>query len=223
MGLGHGGNLRKLARRTGLDRDAILDFSASINPLGPPEGLRAVLARSIDRLVHYPDPDCSELVAAIARRYAVPAERIVVGNGSSEILRAVARASGAERAVIPVPAYTDYAAAAEAAGLPVSSVPLDERDFAIDWPAITYSSRSARGSQRSAIVLLGQPNNPTGRLFDNEALRQAAAQHPQTTFVVDEAFHTSHDHRSRPAQRPSAEPWAPVVRREDIARALDPR
>ena len=54
MAARHGGNLRDLARQSGLDQDQILDFSASINPLGPPESLRPVLARSIDRLAHYP-------------------------------------------------------------------------------------------------------------------------------------------------------------------------
>ena len=82
----HGGNIRELALRAGLDRDQILDFSASINPLGPPEGLRAALARNIDRLVHYPDPECTELVKFLARRHRKAAEQIVVGNGSTEIL-----------------------------------------------------------------------------------------------------------------------------------------
>ena len=82
---------RKLAQRAGRDQDQILDFSASINPLGPPDGLRAALARSIDRVVHYPDPDCTELVEFLARRHQVAAEQIVVGNGSTEIFYALAR------------------------------------------------------------------------------------------------------------------------------------
>src|ERR1035441_446120 len=112
----HGGNLRELAKRAGRDQDQILDFSASINPLGPPDGLRAALARGIDRVVHYPDPDCTELVEVLAQRHKVAAEQIVVGNGSTEIFYALARGLAFGRAVIPVPSYSDYAAAMQAAG-----------------------------------------------------------------------------------------------------------
>ena len=59
MAPGHGGNLRELAARAGRPADELLDFSASINPLGPPECLREVLGRGIEQLVHYPDPDCA--------------------------------------------------------------------------------------------------------------------------------------------------------------------
>ena len=136
MTMAHGGNLRELAERAGLNRDQILDFSASINPLGPPEGLRAVLARNVDRLVHYPDPDCTELAGLLARRHQVSPDQIVVGNGSTEIFFALARALPFDRAVIPVPSYADYAAAVEAAGREVCLWKLQESDaFTLDWPA----------------------------------------------------------------------------------------
>jgi histidinol-phosphate/aromatic aminotransferase/cobyric acid decarboxylase-like protein len=61
--------------------------------------------------VHYPDPDAAALVAAIAKRYAVPADQVIVANGSTEILYALTRAVPVSRAVIPVPSYVDYAAA----------------------------------------------------------------------------------------------------------------
>ncbi len=179
----HGGNLRELARRAGLNRDQILDFSASINPLGPPERLRAVLTRSIDRLVHYPDPDCTELAELLARRYQSTAEQIVVGNGSTEIFFALARAIPFARAVIPVPSYLDYATAVQAAGREVSLLRLREsQDFAVDWQALEEQLRS------DDVVLLGQPNNPTGLALDVDALCAPGRRHPGTTFVVDEAF-----------------------------------
>ena len=183
MALSHGGNLRELARRSGRDRDEILDFSASVNPLGPPERIRAALSRAADHLVHYPDPDCAELVEILARRCDAAAERIVVGNGSSELLYAVARACEFDRAVIPVPSYIDYATAVEAAGRPVSCLALKESDdFALDWDAL---EQSLAGRD---LVFLGQPNNPTGLMFDVDRLLALAARRPTDTFVVDEAF-----------------------------------
>jgi len=183
MAFGHGGNLRELARRAGRDRDDILDFSASINPLGPPDCLRAVLARNIERLVHYPDPDCTELAELLARRFEVASEQVVVGNGSTEIFFALARACRFDRAIVPVPSYLDYAAAVRVAGHQVRQVPLKESEgFAVDWAVL--DSRLAG----KHLVLLGQPNNPTGRTFDREALLATASRRPDATFVVDEAF-----------------------------------
>jgi adenosylcobyric acid synthase len=53
----HGGNLRKLAQMAGMPPRDLLDFSAGINPLGPPEWLRAVVSANLSDVEHYPDPD----------------------------------------------------------------------------------------------------------------------------------------------------------------------
>ena len=149
MTMAHGGNLRELAERAGLDRDQILDFSASINPLGPPEGLRAVLSRNVDRLVHYPDPGCTELAELLARRHQVTADQIVIGNGSTEICFALARALPFDRAVIPVPSYADYATAVRAAATGWAAVycrPEAKTGMAVQLPpqrAISCRSRKA--------------------------------------------------------------------------------
>lgn len=183
MAAGHGGNLRQWAIRAGRDPERIIDFSASINPLGPPEGLRAALARGIQHLVHYPDPDCSEPLALLAQRHGVAHQQMVIGNGSTEILFALARAVAFDRAVIPVPAYIDYAATVQAAGRAVVLLPLQEdAGFELDWQTLEASLRGGE------LVMLGQPNNPTGRTFDPDRFRDLAARHPSTTFVIDEAF-----------------------------------
>ncbi len=179
----HGGNLRHLALRAGLRPESILDFSASINPLGPPEGLRPAMSRAIEHLVHYPDPDCSELVDLLAQRHGVAPGQIAVGNGSTEILFSLARALTFSRAIVPVPSYLDYRTAVVAAGREFQPLRLEERHgFALDWSAL---EPRLEGDE---IVLLGQPNNPTGRAFDADTFCAWAAGHPATTFVVDEAF-----------------------------------
>jgi cobyric acid synthase CobQ/L-threonine-O-3-phosphate decarboxylase len=180
---GHGGHIRGLAERAGCEVGEILDFSANINPLGPPAVLRSALARAIDDLEHYPDIEAKALTAAIARRYGVAAGQVVVGNGSTELLYAVARAVKASRAVVPVPSYADYAAAAELAGLDVEPVGLrEERGYAVDFAEV---GAALRGGE---LVFLGQPNNPTGLALDVGELRRLAAERAGTMFVVDEAF-----------------------------------
>ena len=179
----HGGNLRELARACGKAEGEVVDFSANLNPLGPPEWLRAEIAAHVSALVHYPDPDCAELVAAAAQRYGVNADEVIAANGSAEILAVLPRVLGKARAVIPVPAYIDYARSAALGGMRVECHALrEEDDFQLHFEAL---EAVLRGDE---AVFLGRPNNPTGHVCDGAALREVAARHPQTVFVVDEAF-----------------------------------
>ncbi|MEW6356535.1 MAG: cobyric acid synthase [Planctomycetota bacterium] len=179
----HGGNLKEVARAAGRPAEEILDFSANVNPLGPPDWLRPLVGATLSSIVHYPDPDCSDVVKAAAQRYGVAEDEILVGNGTTEILHLLPRALRAVRALIPVPAYVDYAAAAELSGLTVEKMPLrEEEGFALD-----LRNLEARLSG-DEMVFLGQPNNPTGLLFEADALRALASKHPSSTFLIDEAF-----------------------------------
>lgn len=183
MTLEHGGNLHKLAEMSGRAVEDIIDFSANINPLGPPESLRSVISRAIERLPHYPDPAASGLVAALSAEFAVPAERLVLGNGSTEIIYALPRALGRPRVVLPVPSYADYDKAARLAGLEVEPFILqEENDFAVDWQALEDRL------QGNEIVVCGQPNNPTGIISDPAGLQDLVSNHPDTIFVIDESF-----------------------------------
>ena len=183
MATGHGGNLRALAARAGRDPAALLDFSASVNPLGPPECLRDVLQRR-DRGARPLPRSGKHGIGPRPGRALPPAGRqIVVANGSSEILFALARGLRYDRALIPVPSYIDYAAAVQRAGRPVALLPLDERaGFVLDFAALEDQLHGGE------LVLLGQPNNPTGLAFDSRQFRALAARRPTTLFVVDEAF-----------------------------------
>jgi len=179
----HGGNIVRLAGRAGLPPGEICDFSASINPLGFPEWLRLLISSRISSLVHYPDPDCTDLIQTFAEQNGISSDEVIAGNGSTELLYLIPRVFGPARAVIPVPSYGDYAAAARLSGLPVEKVPLrDENGFAPDLPALAGILRE------TDLVFLGQPNNPTGMLFDPELLKMLAADFPRAVFVVDESF-----------------------------------
>ncbi len=183
----HGGNVKALARECGFDEEDILDFSANINPLGPPEWLAHVIQSLIGSLSRYPDPQCASLVKTAAEVHGVPEEEIVAGNGSSELIHLLPRAlkdrGKAKRAVIPVPAYGDYAVSAALAGLAVEKLPLREEDGFVPNLA-ELEDRLQDGD----ILYLGQPSNPAGALCNPEALRALASRRPQATFVIDEAF-----------------------------------
>ncbi len=179
----HGGNLRKLAEDTGRPPKDLLDFSANINPLGPPEWLRPLISSMVSSLVHYPDPDCSSLKRTIATHFGVSEEEVLVGNGSTEIIYLLPQALSLTRAIIPVPSYFDYVRAVELAGMSVEKIFLKEEEgFELNLTLLDSKLL------RNELVFIGQPNNPTGLLFGTAGLRILASRHPSTIFVVDEVF-----------------------------------
>jgi L-threonine-O-3-phosphate decarboxylase len=180
---GHGGNLGRLRQIAGKAENEILDFSANLNPLGFPDWLRPLISRKIGSLVHYPDPDNTEFVAAAARRYGAAPEEVIAGNGSTELLYLLAQVAALPRALIPVPAYSDYARAAAFADIKIESFMLRAADrFRLDLEKL--GARLAR----PAAVFIGHPNNPTGQVCDAQRLRLLARAHPGSLFIVDEAF-----------------------------------
>ncbi|MEW6220193.1 MAG: cobyric acid synthase [Thermodesulfobacteriota bacterium] len=181
--LGHGGHLAALARRAGCAPEAILDFSASLNPLGPPEWLRPVISRTVARLAHYPDPRGEGLLAPLAACLGLAPAQLVLGNGATELLYGLPRALPCRRALIPVPSYGDYQRAAQLAGLEVVCLPLAEaQGFRLDL------ARLAETLQPGDLVFLGQPNNPTGLTLAATDLLALAAASPRVFFAVDESF-----------------------------------
>lgn len=179
----HGGNLRRLAQEAGCRAEEILDFSANLNPMGAPEWLRPLVASQVASLVHYPDPDCVELLRAASIRYEVPVDCLLATSGAEEFLYLLPRVAGKARAVVPVPAYIDYAKSASLAGLAVESFALEaEAGFAMDFGRL---ESCLRGDE---IVYLGHPNNPTGVCLDREKTIALIRRNPGSLFVVDEAF-----------------------------------
>ncbi len=169
----------------GLSGDAIVDFSLSVNPYGPPPGVRAVL-EAID-IARYPDPDALALRRALATHLHRPLSQIIVGNGSAELLWLIALAflDAGHRALIIGPTFGEYARAVRLMGAEIVTWRTDERDdFAIQPDEIAV----LLAQTRPKVVFICHPNNPTGRLLPLQALARWAAAHPATLFVVDEAY-----------------------------------
>lgn len=178
---GHGGNIHLLARNGA--KGEIVDFSANINPLGPPEWLRRTVSREISRLVHYPDPDCFDLITAAAEYLQLDAERIIAANGTTELLYALPRIMGCGRAVIPVPSYIDYQKVMEMQGMESVLFPLNAEDgFRLDSRALSQIIRDGDS------VILATPNNPTGVVVEAETIIDLADAHRRSWFIIDEAF-----------------------------------
>jgi len=182
----HGGNLRQFGQASGISSHEIRDFSANMNPLGFPEWLRPLVHSSLDLLAHYPDPFCSELLAAAAERYAIPQAELLAGNGSSELLSVIPRALGLQHGLLAQPCYAEYAQALTAQQMEIHSIALlPDEDFSLDFAQLEAAMDEIAAP---TLVILGRPNNPTGKSFCADAMRALAERHPDSWFVIDEAF-----------------------------------
>ena len=180
----HGGNIHKLIREKKVDRNLVLDFSANINPVGPPAWFRSLLNREMEGLSHYPDPHYHELRETIARAYRVDPGSVVVANGSSELLYLLPNLIPGGNILIPVPCYLDYLAVFESPGFSIEQLVLQEEDgFAITMELL---ERHLHGKD---AVIFGNPANPAGSFLKDERIIELAARFPATLFIVDEAFH----------------------------------
>ncbi|MCL4514109.1 MAG: threonine-phosphate decarboxylase CobD [Firmicutes bacterium] len=190
-GFNHGGDIRRAAKAFGLDSGEILDFSANINPLGPPAGaIRAVLD-NVPSVVHYPDPECYELKQALAAYYGVSPRMIMVGNGAAELIFLLGTLARGKKALIPAPTFSEYEAAVLAGGGTVEILPLDPaQGFELRADQVLRFIRPTRAYQGIKMVFLATPNNPTGGLIPKETLMKiaAVARGRGVTVVVDEAF-----------------------------------
>jgi cobyric acid synthase CobQ/L-threonine-O-3-phosphate decarboxylase len=182
----HGGNVWKMAERAGVRPEELLDFSANINPLGPPPWLAETVADALSQVAHYPDPEASDLTLAACELYKVWPTQALAGNGASELLPAVCRLAarqGLTRAIIPVPAYVDLDRCCRLAGLGVEHlVCTAQKGFAPDLEALAALLATP------ALVLLTSPNNPTGVCVPARHVRDLARAFPKSLFVVDESF-----------------------------------
>lgn len=183
----HGGNLRMIAEKFGRSQESIKDFSANINPLGPPEWMRMTISSAISDVQNYPDPDCVALKEKISSYYGISLREIAVGNGSSELLYHLPAALGITCAIIPVPSYVDYVLACDASGVRIENVLIQESTgFEIDFEEI--DKKISEAINEKILVIIGHPNNPTGKPVNVQRFRKTAKKYPETFFLIDEAF-----------------------------------
>lgn len=182
----HGGNIYDLAQKSGVPVDACTDFSANINPLGPPAWLKEVMIRELSRIIHYPDKKALRFREALSERFGIGVENIVAGNGTTELIYALPRCINVKKALIPVPSYGDYEDAAYRGGLHVKLLHMPEgEDFRLSLSALR---KKLSEEKSSVLVFLGQPNNPTGVPLPKEELIDCIKAFEGHYFCIDEAF-----------------------------------
>lgn len=172
----------EVQRELGLDD--VIKMASNENPLGPSPRAVAALTGTLREVHVYPDAGCTLLKQELARRLDLDPGQIVIGNGSDEVLRLVGQAfiREGDEAVIPAPTFAGY----EFATLLVGGLP---RRVPLVGATIDLEAVARAVSDRTAVVFLCNPNNPTGTAFDaGEFERFLDALPPRVLVVLDEAY-----------------------------------
>ena len=181
----HGGNLAWAAGVAKCKPEGVLDFSASISPLGAPQGVVDAIQRAIATLSAYPNPDYRQLRQHLGAGHGVAADWVLPGNGAAELItwagRELAEREQSGRVYALAPGFADYGRAVRAFGAALTPWPVDlgpEGCGALE--ALAGRLRAEDG------VWLNNPHNPTGQLFGREAVLPLLE--TGALVVVDEAF-----------------------------------
>lgn len=148
---------------------ALLDFSVNSNPFGPPPALLNYL-EDVD-LSSYPDPTSREARAALAYYHGVDPERVVMGNGTAELIHRIAACylQPGKRVVVATPSFGEYARASRLYGAEVKKVNCYDGKH----PDVSKLIESVR-KLKPTLVWLCHPTNPTGHAWTPEQLGEVA-------------------------------------------------
>ena len=179
-------NELRAAQRTAAPSALRLDSNE--NPNGPGSVALDAIRGALGEASRYPDLPSDALPQAIARLHGIPAESVVLGCGSGEVLRmAVYAFTAPGRALVTAaPTFEDPARVAETIWAPVRAVPLDQA-LRLDLSAMAAATRGA------GLVFVCNPNNPTGTVHSAQAIqdfvREVNREAPDATILIDEAYH----------------------------------
>jgi threonine-phosphate decarboxylase len=183
----HGGRVYEAARRWGIDPGEVIDFSANINPLGPPRGVLAAIEASLTPVSLRAYPDAHAFVRALAEKQSLMPDQVIVGSGTAALVFAVLHAILPKRVLVLEPAFAEYSRACAAMKADVTTWPLTEEDgFLPNFASLTHAIKE----HRLDLLILNSPHNPTGISYPREellSLVDAAAAH-NVTLMLDEAF-----------------------------------
>ena len=181
----HGGIDYAELEKLGIAPQEVLDFSANLNPFGPPPGVEEVLSE-VD-ISHYPDSEACHLRCSLAENLGVKVENILVGNGSTELIRlaALAYLGKEDKTLIIEPTFGEYQVACQIVGASLVKQKLSGEDAFL--PNISETIRLIQRYRPKGIFICN-PNNPTGRYLSREDFEKILDASKDSLVILDEAY-----------------------------------
>jgi threonine-phosphate decarboxylase len=182
----HGGQPTAMKRLFNLSQDKqMLDFSANLNPLGPPKWLKGALGDISESFSQYPDPTYAQVNEALAKFEGLERDQVQVTNGGSEAIFLVAKHFEGKKALIVQPTFVEYEKACQHYHVETEDVFVDiQEGYAFPLEQILAKIDEVQA------VFICRPNNPTGTVVVEEAIQSLLEKGLETgtTIIVDEAF-----------------------------------
>ena len=182
----HGSDLEKIEAIYHIKKEDIVSFSANVNPLGISPRIRRELADHLDVISRYPDREYTALRCAMAVYAGTEPDHILVGNGATELISLFIQNLQPKKALILGPTYSEYERAITLAGGQTSCYPLqEEQNFQMD-----VRDLCSRLSEDLDLLVLCNPNNPTGTAVNRQSLREifSVCKGLGITVLVDETY-----------------------------------
>ena len=178
----HGGDLQGAAEKSGKEPSELLDFSANINPLGMPPGVREAVVESLEQSLCYPDPFCRRLRRELAEHTGQKPEHILCGNGGADLIYRLVYALRPKKALVTAPAFAEYEEALVQTETEILFHELGENPVT--------EAFLERLSPDLDLVFLCNPNNPTGLLTEKPLIRKLLDRTRElgARLLLDECF-----------------------------------
>lgn len=176
-------SLQQIEKELGLDK--IIRLAANENTMGCSPNVKVAIQENFQNIFLYPDGFCMELRDELSKLYDIEENKLIFGNGSFELLSLVAQAfiNPGEESIIPEPSFGWYKVVTLAMNGSIVSIPL--KNHAIDLREVQRNI-----TDKTKVIWLCNPNNPTGTFFDSDQLEKFLEGIPTRIVVVlDEAYY----------------------------------
>jgi threonine-phosphate decarboxylase len=170
----------------GAAAEGIIDFSASINPLGPPQAALDEYHAAASAIASYPPPYSDRLAARIADWLGISSQELIVGNGSTQLIHLFARVYRPTFPYVAIPTFSEFANAITLSGRFPYALQLGrQHDFIIRVEDVQAALR-----HRAQAMFIGRPNSPTGSMITLGVAAEIAGECERfhALCVFDEAF-----------------------------------
>lgn len=164
---------------------ALIDFSANINPLGPPKTLKNQWTSLYNTIQYYPDPKGRQLVKKIAEKENIKEGQILLGNGAAELISLIGRMLFGKKVLLIQPTFSEYEQVCKVNNCEVSYYIVNDTDWMLNMEDLEASLKGVHA------VFLCNPNNPTGIYYKKKELLSLlqACKRNNSLLILDEAFY----------------------------------
>ena len=177
--------IEDVARELGLKPEQIIKLASNENPLGPSPKAVAAMQEALLKAHYYPDAGGYHLRTAIAQKFQLALENVVLGNGSNEIIELLGHAflQPGDNIVVADHAFVIYKLMAHLFG--AEAIEVADPDLIADVDAMAGAATA-----RTKLIYLANPNNPTGTMVNDAAIERLIGQVPKEVIIVlDEAYY----------------------------------